>query len=139
MSMMLDVSASTVVMGQNGRPEVTPSSAVITPTSANHVMLTHMEQQQQQQQHHPPAPRRCMSMPESYHNNCRVPPGVSARLPPPSWGRGRPRAPLPRSRLPTHPAEKVDQACRFFFPLGFFLCNSVYWLYYLEVNDGTPK
>ena len=38
-----------------------------------------------------------------------------------------------------HPAERVDQACRFMFPLGFLLCNVVYWMYYLNTNDHISE
>lgn len=34
-----------------------------------------------------------------------------------------------------HPAELVDQASRGLFPLGFMICNVVYWLYYLYFTD----
>ena len=34
-----------------------------------------------------------------------------------------------------HPAELVDQASRGLFPLGFALCNIIYWLYYLYFTD----
>lgn len=34
-----------------------------------------------------------------------------------------------------HPAEKVDRACRIFFPMGFLVCNAFYWMYYLYIVD----
>ena len=34
-----------------------------------------------------------------------------------------------------HPAELVDQASRGLFPLGFTICNLIYWLYYLYFTD----
>lgn len=39
----------------------------------------------------------------------------------------------------SHPAERVDQACRYLFPLGFFACNIIYWLYYLNTSDEAPS
>jgi len=43
-----------------------------------------------------------------------------------------------RKRRPfVHPAEIVDQACRGLFPLGFFICNIFYWVYYLVLTDTS--
>ena len=50
---------------------------------------------------------------------------------PRSWVDPQEAVELCRNR--SHPAERVDQACRFFFPFGFFVCNFFYWLYYLEI------
>ena len=40
-----------------------------------------------------------------------------------------------KTRPFVHPAELVDQACRGLFPLGFFICNIFYWVYYLILTD----
>ena len=42
-----------------------------------------------------------------------------------------------RPRPFVHPAEIVDQACRGLFPLGFFICNIFYWVYYLVLTDTS--
>ena len=39
------------------------------------------------------------------------------------------------SSAATHPAERVDMACRRMFPLGFAVCNAIYWFYYLHLTN----
>jgi len=48
---------------------------------------------------------------------------------------GFPALPPSTTSQKPHPAELVDQASRGLFPLGFALCNVIYWLYYLYFTD----
>lgn len=42
---------------------------------------------------------------------------------------------MPKLTTKPHPAEVMDQVSRGLFPLGFILCNFVYWSYYLYFTD----
>ena len=41
--------------------------------------------------------------------------------------------------LAFHFNSQLDQACRGLFPLGFFLCNCVYWFYYMYMAEDSSS